>query len=91
MLVDTFPNEDFSIIITEPFFLDIEEGRVLPSPHFPPAFQKIYNWIVQYEGEVMVRELGFGLNPAISTSTPLADINFHERKLGVHLSLGKKH
>ena len=39
----------------------------------------------------MVRELGFGLNPAISTSTPLADINFHERKLGVHLSLGKKH
>jgi len=39
----------------------------------------------------MVRELGFGLNPAISTTTPLRDINFHERKVGVHLSLGKKH
>ena len=39
----------------------------------------------------MVRELGFGLNPAISTTTPLSDINFYERKLGVHLSLGKKH
>ncbi len=39
----------------------------------------------------MVRELGFGLNPAITTTTPLADINFHERKIGVHLSLGKKH
>mgnify|MGYP007120793942 CR=1 FL=1 len=36
-------------------------------------------------------ELWFGLNPAISTDTPLQDINFHERKVGVHLSLGKKH
>lgn len=39
----------------------------------------------------MVRELGMGLNRAITTSTPLSDINFHERKVGVHLSLGKKH
>ena len=31
---------------------------------------------------MMVRELGFGLNPAISTTTPLSDINFYERKLG---------
>ena len=39
----------------------------------------------------MVRELGLGLNDAISNSTPLSDINFHERKTGIHLSLGKKH
>jgi aminopeptidase len=39
----------------------------------------------------MVRELGFGLNNAISNTTPLSDINFHERKTGIHLSLGKKH
>ena len=39
----------------------------------------------------MVRELGFGLNPALSTATPLSDINFYERKVWVHLSLGKKH
>lgn len=89
--VDTFPQEDFSIAIVEPFRLQIENGRVLPSPEFPPAFQKLYNWVVEYEGEVMVRELGFGLNPAISTESPLRDINFHERKVGVHLSLGKKH
>lgn len=38
-----------------------------------------------------VRELGFGLNPGPSTETPLRDINYHERKVGVHLSLGKKH
>ncbi len=90
-LIDTYPREDFSIEICDPFELTIENGRVLPSPYFPPGFQKLYDWVVQYEGEVMVRELGFGLNPAPSTSTPLTDINYHERKVGVHLSLGKKH
>lgn len=89
--VETFPNEDFSINVCDPFPLYIENGRVLPSPYFPIEFQKLYNWILQYEWEVMVRELGFGLNPAITTATPLRDINFHERKLWVHLSLGKKH
>jgi hypothetical protein len=39
----------------------------------------------------MVRELGMGLNRAITTATPLSDINFYERKIGIHLSLGKKH
>ena len=39
----------------------------------------------------MVRELGMGINPVLTTSTPLSDINFYERKTGVHLSLGKKH
>lgn len=41
--------------------------------------------------EVLVRELGLGLNPAISTEHHLSDINFHERKVGIHLSIGKKH
>lgn len=89
--VDTFPNQDFSIAITEPFLLTVENGRVLPSADFPENFRKLYNLVVQYEWEVRLRELGFGLNPAISTEKPLKDINFHERKLGVHFSLGKKH
>ena len=90
-LVESYPNEDFSVNVCESFELCIEKGRVLPSPDFPPAFQKLYDWVILYEWEMMVRELGFGLNPAISTTTPLSDINFYERKLGVHLSLGKKH
>lgn len=90
-LVDTYPREDFSVEICQPFELVVENGRVLPSPHFPPWFQKLYDWVIQYEWEMLVRELWFGLNPAISTSTPLRDINYHERKLGIHLSLGKKH
>ena len=90
-LIDTYPREDFSIEICEPFELIIESGRVLPSESFPAPFAKLYNWIVQFEWEVMVRELGFGLNTAISTATSLSDIDFHERKVWVHLSLGKKH
>ncbi len=90
-LIETYPREDFSIEICDPFELVIENGRVLPSSDFPPGFQKLYDWVVQYEGEVMVRELWFWLNPAISTATPLRDINFHERKVWVHLSLWKKH
>lgn len=90
-LVEAFPNEDFSVNHCTPFALEIDNGRVLPSHDFPPEFQKLYDWVVEYEGEVMVRELGFGLNPAITSTTPLRDINFHERKTGVHLSLGKKH
>lgn len=90
-LVDTYPREDFSIEICEPFELVIENWRVLPSSHFPPGFQKLYDWVIQYEWEMLVRELWFGLNPAPSTATPLRDINYHERKVWVHLSLGKKH
>ncbi len=90
--IDTFPRVDFSIAITEPFCLTIEKGRVLPSPDFPKEFQDLYDLVTKFEnGEMRVRELGFGLNPAISTEQPLRDINFHERKVGVHLSLGKKH
>ena len=79
-MVEAFPNEDFSVSHCTPFELVIERGRVLPSPHFPPAFQKLYDYMMQFEGEVMVRELGMGINPALTTATPLSDINFYERK-----------
>ncbi len=91
-LIDTYPWEDFSIRICKPFKLTIENGRVLQSSQFPADFQKIYNMIYENEnGEVLIRELGLWLNPAITTDTPLSDINFHERKVWVHLSMGKKH
>ena len=60
----------------------IENGRVLPSDHFPTEFQKLYDMIRANENdEVLVRELGMGLNPALSTENFLSDINFHERKV----------
>ncbi len=90
-LIESYPREDFSVDHCTPFELVIENGRALPSADFPAPFAKLYNWIVEYEWEVMVRELGMWLNTAITTATPLSDINFYERKIGVHLSLGKKH
>ena len=48
-LIDTYPREDFSIEICEPFELEIKNGRVLPSDNFPAEFAKLYNWIVQFE------------------------------------------
>ncbi len=89
--IESYPREDFSVAHGTEFTLTIENGRVLPSDDFPPDFAKLYNWIVQFEWEVMVRELWIWLNPAITTRTPLSDINFYERKIGIHLSLWKKH
>lgn len=74
-----------------PFCLTIEQGRVIDTGDFPEEFASLYDLVTSQEGEVMVREIGFGLNPAISSDRPLQDVNFHERKHGIHLSLGKKH
>jgi aminopeptidase len=90
-LVESYPGDSFEVVHDTPFLIQIEKGRVLPSQDFPPMFQKVYNLILEAEGEVMVREFGLGLNTAITRQTPLSDINFYERKIGVHLSLGKKH
>lgn len=80
--MDTFPRADFSIAVVEPFEMVIENGKVLPSENFPPEFAQIYAMIRDNENnEVCVRELGLGLNPAISSDHHLSDINFHERKV----------
>lgn len=90
-LIEAYPGDTFEVIHDAPFLIRVEKGRVLPSTDFPPMFQKIYNLIMEAEGEVMIREFGLGLNPAVNKEYPLSDINFYERKIGVHLSLGKKH
>lgn len=58
-LIDTYPGDDFSIRICEPFEIVIENGRALPSDYFPTDFQKLYDMIRDNEGgEVLIRELG---------------------------------
>ena len=39
----------------------------------------------------IIREIGFGLNRAITKERYLEDITAFERILGMHLSLGEKH
>jgi aminopeptidase len=56
-----------------------------------PAFQEMLDIIRRDEGEVWVRELGFGMNRAFTRERRVNDIGTYERMCGIHLSLGAKH
>jgi hypothetical protein len=74
-----------------PFSVVIEKGILVSSPDAPKAFQTVLDRIRAEEQEVWVRELGFGLNRALTRERRLNDIGTYERMLGIHLSLGAKH
>ncbi len=74
-----------------PVTLVIERGRVVGAEDATPAFQEVLDIIRRDEGEVWVRELGFGLNRAFTRERRVDDIGTYERMCGIHLSLGAKH
>ena len=74
-----------------PVTLVIERGRVVGTEHATPAFQQVLDNITADEGEVWVRELGFGMNRAFTRERRVDDIGTYERMCGIHLSLGAKH
>lgn len=74
-----------------PVTLVIERGRVVGAENATPAFQEVLDKIAADEGEVWVRELGFGLNRAFTRERRVDDIGTYERMCGIHLSLGAKH
>jgi leucyl aminopeptidase (aminopeptidase T) len=74
-----------------PAILIIEKGQVVGTENTTPAFDKVLNLIREGEGAIWVRELGFGLNRALSKTRTLSDTGTYERMCGVHLSLGRKH
>jgi hypothetical protein len=74
-----------------PITLIIERGRVTGAENATPAFQQVLDIIRRDEGEVWVRELGFGMNRAFSRERRVDDIGTYERMCGIHLSLGAKH
>ena len=71
--------------------LIVERGRVVGTENATPAFQEVLDKITADEGEVWVRELGFGLNRAFTRERRVDDIGTYERMCGIHLSLGAKH
>lgn len=86
-----FANQDFSISMHEPFRLDIEHGLVVGyGDNTPQGFIDIWNLVKQYE-QPLIREVGFGLNRAITKERYLGDITAFERIYGLHISLGEKH
>jgi hypothetical protein len=74
-----------------PITLVIERGRVVDTENATPEFQQVLDIIRRDEGEVWVRELGFGMNRAFSRERRVDDIGTYERMCGIHLSLGAKH
>ncbi len=87
-----YPDENFQVVFCEPFEVHVEKGRIIHNDDHPAGFLWLMNMIREHEnGEVMIRELGIGMNPEISIDKPMSDVNAFERILGVHLSLGKKH
>lgn len=74
-----------------PVTLLIERGRVVGAENATPAFQEVLDIIRRDEGEVWVRELGFGMNRAFTRERRVDDIGTYERMCGIHLSLGAKH
>lgn len=74
-----------------PITLIIERGRVVGAQDATPEFDKLLEIIARDEGEVWVRELGFGMNRAFTRERRVNDIGTYERMCGIHLSLGAKH
>lgn len=75
----------------QPILLVIERGRVVDAIDSTPEFDEVLSIIRRDEGEVWVRELGFGMNRAFTRERRVDDIGTYERMCGIHLSLGAKH
>nr|WP_230414216.1 hypothetical protein [Collimonas silvisoli] len=75
----------------QPITLVIVKGRVSAVLDSTPDFDQVLANIRADEGEVWLRELGFGMNRAFSRERMVSDIGTYERMCGIHLSLGAKH
>lgn len=74
-----------------PITLIIESGIVTDVIDSTPEFDRVLDSIRSDDGDVRVRELGFGMNRAFTHERIVTDVGAYERMCGVHLSLGSKH
>lgn len=93
LYINAFPWEDLQVVFAEkPFKITVRNSIIsYKKEDIPKEFLPTLEKIEESEGEVMLRELGFWLNRAISFEKILSDVNAFERLSGFHLSLGKKH
>jgi aminopeptidase len=75
----------------KPITLVIEKGRITSVENSTPEFDEVIAKIKERDGEVWIRELGFGMNRAFSATNLVDDIGTYERMCGTHMSLGTKH
>lgn len=87
-----FGDTTFSVNkVEKPITLVINKGRVTDVIDSTSEFDKVLANIRADEGEVWLRELGFGMNRAFTPERTVSDIGTYERMCGIHLSLGAKH
>lgn len=90
-LIYAYAGADFCINMHEPFRVEVKEGQIVDiQADAPESFTGITELIKGYE-RLLIREIGFGLNRAITRERYIQDITAFERILGMHLSLGEKH
>ncbi len=75
----------------KPITLVIRGGKVVEALDSTAEFDQVLANIRRDETDVWVRELGLGLNRALTPDRIVSDIGTYERMCGVHLSLGAKH
>jgi hypothetical protein len=86
-----FGDTEFRVNVPpSPITLHIEQGRVTDVRDSTPDFERVLAQI-RADEEVLVRELGFGMNRAMTVERRVSDIGTYERMCGIHLSLGAKH
>ncbi len=87
-----FGDTSYRVNVPEhPITLVIENGRLTQAIDSTPEFDQVLENIRADEGQVWVRELGFGLNRAMTPTRTVSDIGTFERMCGIHLSIGAKH
>jgi aminopeptidase len=92
VVIALFGDMDFTVNRpASPITLVVENGRVVAVEDSTPAFDVVLESIRAAEGQIWLRELGFGMNKAFTRERVVTDIGSYERMCGVHLSLGAKH
>lgn len=87
-----FGDLDFTVNApATPFTAVVEGGCLVETRGAPPAFEAVLEQIRAGEGRVWLRELGFGLNRAMTRERRVTENGAYERMCGIHLSLGAKH
>lgn len=87
-----FADTTFSVNkVEKPITLVVTKGRVTDVIDSTPEFDRVLANIRADEGEVWLRELGFGMNRAFTPDRRVSDVGTYERMCGIHLSLGAKH
>jgi hypothetical protein len=87
-----FGDSDFRLAVPDrPLRIRIEKGILIETSAAPPEFLAVLDAIRAEEQCVRIRELGFGLNPALTRERRVTDVGSYERMCGIHLSLGSKH